>query len=199
MPKREWSRAQQQMVARMAAARVPVAEIAKALGVSDKTVRRHFAHLLHHGPGPAPNAYSPQQRAFVEAMAGYAIPQEDIAAVLGIAPDTLRRDFEEELRVGPVKMNVRVVTNLFKQTADSPAAAIYWTKARLGWRDRTVLEHEHRGVVQHAGHVDVAVSLDVREAVQQLSPDGRAALRVVLAEMGAASLTAVPPAPTPVH
>ena len=45
-------------------------------------------------PAFAPSA---EQRKQVETMAGYGIPEEDIALVLGIDPKTLRKHFRLEL------------------------------------------------------------------------------------------------------
>ena len=180
-----WTHAQTQMVTRLAAARTPIADIARALGVSPNTVKRNFRHILgNRTAGPAPMEFTKQQRDFVEAMAGFAIPQEDIARVIGIAVDTLRNHFRDELDLGPVRMNLRVVTNLFTQTKTNPAAAIYWTKARLGWRERVHLD------LAHSGQVSVDHSLSTRDAVRRLSPSGRAALREVLSDLGATSALA---------
>jgi DNA-binding CsgD family transcriptional regulator len=180
-----WSYAQVQMVTRLAAARAPIIDIARALGVSPNTVKRNFRHILgNRTPGPAPMEFTKQQRDFVEAMAGFSIPQEDIARVIGIAVDTLRAHFRDELDLGPIRMNLRVVTNLFTQTKTNPAAAIYWTKARLGWRERVHLD------LSHSGQVAVDHSLTTRDAVRRLSPSGRAALREVLSDLGASSAVA---------
>ena len=85
-------------------------------------------------------------RGQVEAMAGFGIPQEDIARVLNIAPQTLRSHYRDELDTGSTKANAKVAENLFrKATGDGQgavAAAIFWAKTRMGWRETPRIEHE---------------------------------------------------------
>ena len=48
-----------------------------------------------------------QRRRQVEAMAGYGIPEPDIARVIGIDPKTLRKHYRTELDTGHVKANAK--------------------------------------------------------------------------------------------
>jgi hypothetical protein len=48
------------------------------------------------------------ERRQVEAMAGFGVPEADIAKVLSIAPKTLRKHYRAELDTGHVKANTRV-------------------------------------------------------------------------------------------
>ena len=79
------------------------------------------------------------QRQMVEAMAGCGIPETDIAAVVGIAPKTLRRHFRGELDTGHIKANAKVASNLYRIATGSGreavTAAIFWLKVRAGWRE----------------------------------------------------------------
>ena len=82
----------------------------------------------------------------VEAMAGYGIPETEIARTLGekgIDPKTLRRHFRKELDTGATKANLAVAQSLFKlaTSGQSPAAAMFWLKCRAGWKETTQLEH----------------------------------------------------------
>jgi hypothetical protein len=83
----------------------------------------------------------------VEAMAGYGVPKESIALVIGVDRAILDRTYPDELRTGAAKANARVAESLFrKATGDGPqsvAAAIFWLKTRAGWKETTV--HEHGG------------------------------------------------------
>lgn len=80
---------------------------------------------------------TPKERRHVEAMAGYGVPQEDIAKVVGIDAKTLRLHYREEIDTGAIKANTQVAQTLFKQaTEGNTSAAIFWLKARAGWRDR---------------------------------------------------------------
>jgi hypothetical protein len=80
----------------------------------------------------------------VEAMAGFGVPETDIAGVIGIDPKTLRRHYRDELRHGHVKANARVAESLYRKAtsdgAQSVTAAIFWLKTRAGWKETVVNE-----------------------------------------------------------
>ena len=86
----------------------------------------------------------------VEAMAGYGVPEADIAGVIGIDPKTLRKHYRHELDHGHVKANARVAESLYRKAtgdgAQSVTAAIFWLKTRAGWRETLV--QETRGEVR---------------------------------------------------
>jgi hypothetical protein len=55
-----------------------------------------------------------EQRRTVDAMVSYGILQVDIARVIGIDPDTLRKHFREEIDTGAARANARVGQYLFE-------------------------------------------------------------------------------------
>jgi hypothetical protein len=80
----------------------------------------------------------------VEAMAGFGIRHEEIARVIinpesekSIDDKTLRLHFRDELDTGMTKANTAVASALYTQaTAErNVTAMIWWTKARMGWRE----------------------------------------------------------------
>lgn len=79
-----------------------------------------------------------EQRRMVKVMSGFGIPQPDIATHLGIDAKTLRKHFREELDRGMTEANMRVAQSLFNMatTGGNVAAAIFWMKARAGWREK---------------------------------------------------------------
>ena len=85
------------------------------------------------------------QRRQVEAMAGYGVPEADIARVIGIDAKTLRKHYRPELDMAHIKANSAVAQSLFKKaTGDGPqsvTAAIFWLKTRMGWTEISVTEH----------------------------------------------------------
>ena len=85
-----------------------------------------------------------EQRKMVHSMCGRGIPQADIAIVLGIDPKTLRLHFRRELDTGVIHANARVAETLYRQATDrknpSIPAAIFWLKARAGWREKHEVE-----------------------------------------------------------
>ena len=83
---------------------------------------------------PARFCPSDEQRRTVEAMVGYGIPQVDIARVVGINDDTLRKHFREEIDTGAARANARVAAFLFEQATgqrgDGSAAVFYEARLR---------------------------------------------------------------------
>ncbi len=72
----------------------------------------------------------PALRRQVEAMAGYGVPETDIARVIGIDPKTLRKHYRDELDTGHVKANAKVAENLYRKATgegrEAVVAAIFW-------------------------------------------------------------------------
>ena len=89
-------------------------------------------------PYGVPYCATEEQRRLVKAMAGYGVPHEGIAVMLEIDPKTLRRHYRRELDRGSVEATAKVAQSLFQMaTVDkSVAAAIFWMKARAGWREK---------------------------------------------------------------
>lgn len=85
-----------------------------------------------------------ENRRTVRAMAGFGVPQEDIAVLLDIDPKTLRKHFRAELDRGTIEANAKVAQTLFTMaTVDkNVAAAIFWMKARAGWREKPLPDEE---------------------------------------------------------
>jgi hypothetical protein len=86
----------------------------------------------------------PAQRRQVEAMAGYGIPEKDIACVLEIDPKTLRRHYRGELDKGAIKATAKVAENLYRRATgegrEAVTAAIFSLKTRAGWKETSVHE-----------------------------------------------------------
>lgn len=82
-----------------------------------------------------------EQREQVEAMAGFGIPHDDIARVIGIESPTLRKHYRDELDQGQTKANTKVARNLFTIATgtgrEAVTAAIFWLKVRAGWSEYT--------------------------------------------------------------
>src|SRR5437763_2646642 len=74
----------------------------------------------------------------VRAMSGYGIPHEGIATMLDIDAKTLRRHYRQELDRGAVEATAKVAQSLFQMATveKSVAAAMFWMKARAGWREK---------------------------------------------------------------
>jgi hypothetical protein len=94
---------------------------------------------------------APQDRRQVEAMAAYGVPEADIARVLAIDPKTLRKHYRDELDTGAVKATAKVAEFLFRRaTTEGPqavTAAIFWLKARAGWKETQIQETKNELIV----------------------------------------------------
>jgi hypothetical protein len=84
------------------------------------------------------------ERRQAEALSGYGIPQDQIAALIrnGISIDTLRKYFAAELVTGKAKANAKVGKTLFQKAADGDTSAmIWWSKTQMRWIETSRLEH----------------------------------------------------------
>lgn len=83
-------------------------------------------------------------------LAGVGIPQSTIASILSMSIMTLRKHFAEELQHGTEKSNAKVGGFLFQKATGqrgddhgAVTAAIFWLKARAGWKDRQDVVHQN--------------------------------------------------------
>ena len=90
------------------------------------------------GAGRKPFEPTDAERRQVEAMSGYGVPFEQIAALIrdGVHVDTLREKFPAELVTGKAKANAQVGKGVFqKAMAGDTTAMIWWTKTQMGWKE----------------------------------------------------------------
>ena len=68
---------------------------------------------------------------------GLGLPQDQIAALIGIAPDTLRKHYDLELGLGKAQASAAVAKTLFNKatTGGDTTACIWWTKAQMRWSE----------------------------------------------------------------
>lgn len=82
---------------------------------------------------------TPVDRRQVETLAGYGVPETQIAGLLTIDPKTLRKHYRSELDHGHTKANAKVAESLFRMATgdgrEAVTAAIFWLKTRAGWMD----------------------------------------------------------------
>jgi hypothetical protein len=102
---------------------------------------------------------TPEQRRMVHAMAGYGVPQDDIALVIGITSRTLRKHFRHELDVAVIEANTRVAQCLFKQatTPGNIGASIFWLKARAGWREKHVEPPSPPVLIEESRPIEIVI------------------------------------------
>ena len=85
-----------------------------------------------------------ERRAMVEQMSAAGITQEDIANVLGICINTLTEHYREELDNAATRANAQISGRLFERAMEgSDTALIWWTKARMKWKETKVEENRY--------------------------------------------------------
>src|SRR5215472_11022650 len=113
-------------------------------------------------PGAGRKRWQPtdRDRREVETMAGYGITHEDIARLLEVDAETLKKHCRRELDTGATRVHrqmgqLLVATILARQPQGENAVPIihdenarsrllmFYMKTRMGWKDTTI--HEHRG------------------------------------------------------
>lgn len=134
----------------MLALNPPLWRVAEVLEIHEDTIRRRYGHILDEfgiGTGAKPYVPSDADRQRVRLMAVAGIVQEDIARVIGIPFGTLKDHYREELDLALLEANAKVAGNLLlmatgpRNEKTTAQAAIWWTKARMGWRDITRVEN----------------------------------------------------------
>ena len=100
--------------------------------------------------------FSEEKRKTIKAMAGYGIPQKDIARVHGVSEKTLRLHCEHELATGATEATTKVAETLFGlATGGNVTACIFWMKTRAGWTERTELTGKGGKDLMPAGKISL--------------------------------------------
>lgn len=101
-------------------------------------------------PDPTPHKPNDKLRKKVESYAAVGIPQEDIAKVIGIDKKTLTKYYRDVLDVAMIKADASVGGALYnKAMAGDTTAMIWWTKARMRWKET---KQEERRYVDKEGN-----------------------------------------------
>ena len=91
-----------------------------------------------------------EQREMVRRTTGFGLPQEYICQLIvsertgkPISLETLGKHFRTELDAGKATATYKVINSLFDKAVNGDTtAAIWWTKARMGWSEKTT-SHEN--------------------------------------------------------
>jgi hypothetical protein len=129
---------------------VPLARIARELGISVPTLETHYADVISGAelrPGPKPFEPTEEQRKLVRMAAAFGQPHHDIAKIVGVSKGTLAAHFREELDTGKAQANFKVAGTLYK-AATGPSnekttiiAAMFWAKTQMGWKETARVEN----------------------------------------------------------
>jgi hypothetical protein len=85
-----------------------------------------------------------EQRRLVRAMAGFGLPDADIAVLIDCDVPVLRERFRRELDRGAAEGTAKVAQALFQMATveKNVSAAIFWMKARAGWGDKVTVSSD---------------------------------------------------------
>lgn len=106
-------------------------------------------------------------RAQVQAFAGYGLPQRQIALLLGLSINTLRKHYADDLEVGEAQATGKIAQTLYNKAVAGEAWAVcFWMKARAGWSEKVPDQKvRHEGEVQHQHSGEVILTAEQRASV----------------------------------
>lgn len=131
------------------------------------------------------------QRKQVRNFKACGVKEETIAQLIADPPisvDRLRHAFRKELDLGTPMADAEVVGSLYQQAVGTPAvydehgrvlrseqprvvaAAIWWTKARLGWTEKSAHEHSGPGGGSIPLHLDTLSDAQLDILIKRLQP-----------------------------
>jgi hypothetical protein len=142
--------------------------------------RKKTAAKAKGRPGRKPFDPTPAQRRTVEVMSVAGLDQGIMSRCLGvdgIDEKTLRKYFRDELDLGKAKLDTRITDTIIRQAlAGNTVLLIWYSKARMGWAERSLVEmtgknggpqqHEH---VVHSNRYDDMTLDELRAAVSARS------------------------------
>lgn len=86
---------------------------------------------------------SEEQRIEVQDLSRHGTPQKQIASIIGIAIDTLKKHFREELDNGKEAANAAVAGSLYRNAiAGCVTSQIFWLKCQAGWSEKGPREED---------------------------------------------------------
>ena len=127
-------------------------------------------------PGNPPWEANVQQRQQVELWAAGGVPHEDMAQILGICAETLKRAFADELKIGKSKVLAMATGQLFKLIKEGDRSSIFfYLKTQHRWSETHKLagpEGEPLAVDQSAIASAALIAHLLAEASEEGAGDG---------------------------
>jgi hypothetical protein len=122
-------------------------------------------------PGSGRKPFNPtdDERKQVEALSGYGIQLEQIAALIrgGICRDTLYEHFAIELALGKAKANSKIGQTIYqKAISGDPGMLKWWSATQMKWSERHEITGADGGPIKTENAT--TVTLDPSEAYKRL-------------------------------
>ena len=90
-----------------------------------------------------PHDPTDKTRELVKTLSGLGLPQEDICSIVKISKPTLHKYYRDEIDLGLAEANAKIASTLFNSAVNgNTAAAIFWAKARMGWKEKIEIQNE---------------------------------------------------------
>lgn len=85
---------------------------------------------------------TPEVSQLVELHAALGTVHTDIAQIVNVPYNTLRKHYHDELHLGQVKATAKVAGALYKSALEgNTTAQIFWLKTRGGWKEMNIVSH----------------------------------------------------------
>jgi hypothetical protein len=122
-------------------------------------VRNHAGDKLRN-----PNRDLTDEEIFqIKTLAGYGLPVDQIAMIIGMSKNTMVANFQREIDEGRAEAHGTVAKVLFEMATDKehPSETKFFLKAQAKWREATQIEFpDENGVPQLFSDVNVNIALD---------------------------------------
>jgi transposase-like protein len=189
----EFSYHQQQQIEKMAGAGVSMTQVARLLGVSRYVVSSNFGKFWdRYRSFPKDTSHvsrleaTPEMREKVASYARAVLTHPEIAKLMGISEEVLRREFGAELELSKLLADAVVGNSLVREAQKGNVTAIIWhEKTRRGFKE-PAQKLEHAGAIAvEAGDVLQTLMTELRK----LPPEAREKIDAALAVLEAAGAT----------
>lgn len=108
------------------------------------------ARTKHPGGRPrtkTPVVYTDEQLSLINEMAIAQCKDTTIATVLGVDPDTFRKEFSSRTEQKRAKGKATILQSQYRQAQENPTSAIWWGKQHLEQKDRQDLTSDDKLIV----------------------------------------------------
>ena len=127
---------------------------------------------VNKGGRPWHRVTKESRRVVLEAI-GLGLQQTNVARMLGISDRTLRKHYREEIDIAVDKINFDVARALYLRASSGKdtIASIYFTKARLGWKETSSQEAPLPQKIEVTFALPESVTEEKKEMID-ITPDG---------------------------
>lgn len=182
--KPRFTRQQRQIVYKMISEDESLAAISRSVQSTPRVIRKHFAKQLADRPeakrGRKPRVWTHEERVLVAVVLAIGIDHASVASLVGLGTAEFRRTFTDEIRTSKASLDARIGARIAELALAGDAQLLrFYARSQMGWNDRPAPEAPTPPAQAQAALL--------RPMIEALDPAGRAAYRLVLAQMGTVS------------